>query len=208
VLVKVNTDVDTTIRADRKIAGLPTVLVCNPGGEEIDRTLGFIEAKEFIKTVENYRQGIGTLAAMQELERTPGRTLDAEFLYELGQKYFNHSEFKEADIRFESAGVLDATNEAGVADDSYYQRILIARKLEKWDHGIGHAQMLIEMWPKSEWADDAAIYIGFLHARAGNTRQAIIGYKNYLERWPKGEDADYAKKQIEALEAESETSGG
>ena len=177
------------------------MIVAEAGGQEIDRTFGFVEPREFIKTVNDYRRGIGTLAAL--IAAKADNSKDPEFFYRLGAKYYAHSRFKDADAHYHSTVLMDPNNKTGVANDAMYERVLVCRKLEKWDDGIAICKDLVARWPKSELADDADAYAPFLAAKAGRTDEAIAGYQNYLKKWPEGEDFKWATEQIAELQAES-----
>lgn len=177
------------------------MIVAEAGGQEIDRTFGFVEPREFIKTVNDYHRGVGTLAAL--IADQPNHSKDPEFYYLLGTRYYAHSRFEEADDHYHSTVLLDPNNKTGVADDAMYERILVCRKLEKWDDGIGICKNLTSRWPKSEWADDADAYAPYLAAKAGRNEEAIDGYQDYLKKWPKGEDVEWVTEQITELQAES-----
>jgi len=60
--------------------GYPTLLVLDENAVEIDRLMGFVDAKELVATLENFRRGVGTLHALEErLRATPSdETLRAE----------------------------------------------------------------------------------------------------------------------------------
>ncbi len=46
--------------------GFPTLLVLDENGAEIDRLMGFVDAKALVTTLENFRRGVGTLHALEE----------------------------------------------------------------------------------------------------------------------------------------------
>ena len=60
LLVKVNGKVDTLSREKYKVSGYPTNILLDNKGNEIDRLIGFAATDEFLKTMTDYAQGIGT----------------------------------------------------------------------------------------------------------------------------------------------------
>jgi tetratricopeptide (TPR) repeat protein len=199
----VNAKADTTARQRYGIAGLPTVIVAEAGGKEIDRTLGFLTAEDFIETAENYRKGIGTLSAM--LGEEEAKSKDSKFLFDLGKKLYAHNRADEADRRFETAVALDPTNTSGVADDALLERVSVSRKNKDWSGAVAHCRDLLLRWPGSDLADDATVSMGYYAAQGGMTEEAEKAYKEYLRRWPNGEDAEFVKEQMKELAAKPES---
>jgi outer membrane protein assembly factor BamD (BamD/ComL family) len=195
----VNAKVDTTARRRYDIAALPTVIVAEAGGKEIDRTLGFLTTKDFIETAENYQKGIGTLSAMLGEEKAKSK--DASFAYNLGKKLFAHNRADEADTRFASAVTLDPTNTSGVADDALLERVSVSRKNKDWPGAVAHCRDLLLRWPDSDVADDATVSMGYYAALGGMNEEAEKAFKEYLRRWPNGEDAEFVKEQMKELAA-------
>ncbi len=190
---------DTAARSRFHIAGLPTVVVTEAGGTEIDRTLGFLTADDFITTVEGYRKGIGTLRAM--LEEEASKKSDAKFAYKLGEKLFAHGRAEEADARYAAVVALDPENASGDADDALISRVSVSRKSKNWAGCVGYCRDLLKRWPSSDLADDATLGIAYYSAQGGMKKEALEAYSEYLARWPDGEDVEFAKKQIKELEA-------
>lgn len=202
MLVTINVKEIPEMRDTFRVAGLPTVVLAKPRGEEIDRTLGFMPADEFLSTIEGYHKGIGTLAAMKAEEEE--KKADPQFLFDLGEKFYAHSLFDDADERF--AGVIksDSTNTAGLASKAQLNRARISGKAENWPLAIAFCQALVKRWPGSVLIPDATVYAGYYADRAGQTDDAIAAYTEYIEKWPEGEDAEWAKEQIEKLQNPSE----
>ncbi|HUU46645.1 MAG TPA: hypothetical protein VM118_13015 [Acidobacteriota bacterium] len=183
------------------MAGLPTVILARSSGTEVDRILGFMGPREFIKTINEYQEGIGTLTALVAEESEPDKRANPEFLLRLGEKLYAHSRFEDADQRFQAIEMLDPKNVTGFADDALYKRVLVSRKKELWDDGLAICLKLAERFPESELIDDAAAYVAFFHEQAGRIDEAIAACKDYLDKWPKGDDAEWAARQIKELEA-------
>jgi len=181
------------------VAGVPTVILAKAGGEEIDRTLGYIRTSEFISTIDGYHQGIGTLASM--LAEEPAKSGDADFLFKMGKKLYAHSRFADADDRFAGVIKIDSTNAAGLADDAQMQRAQVGSKLENYPLAVAFCEALIKRWPQSDLIPDATISTAYYSDKAGRKEDAIRMYSQYLEKWPEGEDAEWAKGQIEKLKA-------
>jgi len=199
VLVALNTAETPAYREQFHVAGLPTVVLAKPGGEEVDRTFGYLPTGEFIPAIEGYEKGIGTLAAM--LGEEEKKSDDPEFLTELGEKLYAHSRFEDADERYAGVIKIDSANSAGMADDAQIMRARLSAKLENYPLAIAFCEALIKRWPTSELVPDATIYTAYYSDKAGRTDDAVKTYKQYLDKWPKGEDAEWATEQIKKLTA-------
>lgn len=195
--MKVHTLDQPEKRKEYKIAGLPTVIVAKSGGEEIDRTLGYMKTDNFITTVENYEKGIGTLVAMMAQEKD--KTKDPAFLYDLGKKFFTHSRWDDADQRYAAVVALDPENKSGSADKAQLGRANAEGKKENYAKAVTNCRELLKRWPQSDLAPDALTYIGWYATTGGMTDDAVAAYNEYLKRWPKGEDAEFVKEELTKL---------
>lgn len=189
---------DTAARTRYGIAALPTVIVADAGGKEIDRTLGFLTTADFVETVENYRKGIGTLASL--LAEEPSKAKDPAFLFELGKKLYAHNRADDADTRLAAVVALDAANASGVADDALLERVSVSRKKKDWAGAVAHCRDLLSRWPSSDLADDATVTMGYYAAQGGMTEESRQAYGDYLRKWPEGEDAEFVKEELKGLE--------
>lgn len=195
--MKVHTLDQPEKRKEYKIAGLPTVITAKPGGEEIDRTLGYIKTANFITTVDDYQKGIGTLGSMLADEKSKSK--DPEFLYKLGKKLFTHSRWDDADQRYAAVVAVDPDNKSGNADDALLGRANAAGKKEDYAGAVVQCRELVKRWPKSDLLPDAITYMGWYATKGGLIEEAEAAYNDYLNRWPEGEDAEFAKEELAKL---------
>lgn len=172
-------------------------MLAKSGGDEVDRTLGFVPTDEFITTIENYEKGIGTMAAM--LAEEESKKGDPQFLMDLAEKLYSHCRFEDADERFAGVIKLDSANTAGLADDAQLDRARTSAKLDNYPLAVAFCDALVKRWPNSDLLPDATIYAAYYSDKAGRTDDAVKIYKRYLEKWPEGEDATWATEQIQKL---------
>lgn len=191
------------IRDQYSVAGLPTVIVAKPNGEEIDRTLGFIRTETFIDTVEGYHEGVGTLESMMANESE--MSSDLGFIYALGNKLYERRRWEDADERYAAIIKRDSANTAGMAAKAQLQRAIVAGRQDKFMLANAFCTALIEKWPQSEKVQDATIYQGYFAQKDGREDDALAAYRQYLEKWPDGEDAEFAKKSIKEIESPEES---
>ena len=91
-----------------KVSAYPTFLVIGPDGKEVDRHLGYLETADFVTTIDGYRNGIGTVAALQkELQKSPE---NVEVLYKVGIKHAEAGRSDEAAVALNKVLTLDPRN--------------------------------------------------------------------------------------------------
>lgn len=84
VYAKINAEEDTVVSKAFRVMGFPTFVLTDSKGEEIDRIAGFLETAEFLQTIDDYRNGIGTLnALLAEAENSD----DRELYFQIADKY-------------------------------------------------------------------------------------------------------------------------
>jgi tetratricopeptide (TPR) repeat protein len=101
-------DPSMAIAKKYKVAAYPTLLVIGPDGKEVDRHLGYLDPAEFIETIDGYRNGVGTIAALEkELAKRPN---DVELLYQVGVKHAEAGRSEEATAPLNKVLTLDPHN--------------------------------------------------------------------------------------------------
>ena len=195
VLVKIDAKQDTVTREKYRVSGYPTTVLIRKSGEESDRLVGYAPTDEFLKTLVDYSQGIGTLDDLLRQVR--------ELNYKIGEKYKYRGGAEEAEDWFarviETGELLDSlAGEARMAVADLYRR---ARDHYK---ALWAFQSIAEDFETGPFAMDAEIYMAIIFRSMGDTTNAISAFENYVEKYPESEDAEWAKKQVEKLKNPSE----
>jgi len=195
----VNSKENPEIRERFPCAGIPTVILFGPSGVEIDRSLGYVGTDEFITKMDNYQNGVGTLADLmrQEAERND----DPEFMDRLGWKLYEHRKFAEADARYAKVVQMDSANAMGLASKAQMQRANMAGRDEDYALATAMVDAIRKRWPDSEETPEAVIYVGYYSKKAEKHEAARAAFEEYLETWPEGKDASYAQKQIQVIDS-------
>ncbi len=131
-----------------KIRAYPTLVLLDSNGKEIDRYIGYIDGKNFLKTMKNFSRGIGTIQYYENmLKENP---LDIPTLFALGEKYVNISNEEKGVARLEKIISLDPENEKGYTDKSYlYLGDLFAAN-KKYEKAAASFQSLLDKYPDSD----------------------------------------------------------
>ena len=198
MLAKGNVEETPELRKTYNIVGTPTVLLLKPGGEEIDRTLGFMKTAEFIATMEGFPKGIGTLKAMMAEE--PAKSRDPVFMYRLGSRFQAHNRLDEADARFDTVVALDPENKSGLADSAFSDKAWDLGKRKDYEGAAAQCREIARRWPNGPMAADAVESVGWYASKAGKKDEAIAAYQEYLAKWPQRGDTTFVRGQIIELQ--------
>jgi tetratricopeptide (TPR) repeat protein len=197
VFVKVQAKEDTVTAQQYGIAGFPTVVLLNSGGEEIDRILGYQGPEPFIKQIEDYEAGIGTFSAiLKEFEINP---MDVHKSFEVAEKYYGRGELNEAVTLYERVFLLDQWNEKGKSDVAIYSIGITHRKDKEYDKAAEQFQRMMDIYPNSSYVPDAFVYKAFVYQKGGRKAEAIATYESFIEQYPDHSDVEWAQKQIAEL---------
>lgn len=95
VLIKLNSDLPEVkkLRETYAVKGLPTVILLDPKGQEVDRILGYSGREEFAREYLGYLYGVGTLA---DLLARAGEKPGAETAQAIAEKYLGRGAAAEA----------------------------------------------------------------------------------------------------------------
>jgi len=107
------------IRTDHNVRGTPTVLLLNPQGEEIDRTLGFNGKRdEYFQVLKDFTEGKNTLLSlMKELKKNPD---DVETNFMIGKRYVDRYEWESVQPFFAKVLEMDPEDEKGFKSESVF----------------------------------------------------------------------------------------
>lgn len=69
--------------------------------------------------------------------------------------------------------------------DALYNSAYIRESLEQWDDSIKTYEKYLKQYPTAEAAPQLAFHLGELYERAGNKKQALKVYQDFLKKYPK-----------------------
>ncbi len=145
VFAKVNAEVDTNLAKEYAVQGYPTIILMESDGTEIDRIGGYLPPEEFLEEVNNYLQGIGTLA---DYERRAESEPTAEVYYALGDKYQGRGMFDEAAEYFGKVYEIDPDNVDGHTYDAMLSLGEVYSRQKKYDEAVAHYKDMMEKFGK------------------------------------------------------------
>jgi tetratricopeptide (TPR) repeat protein len=195
VLTKINAEVDTAAAKTFAISAYPTLVMVDKDGQEIDRIVGYLPTAEFLKQLDDYAKGIGTLAdLLNKAKDKPERQLS----YDIAEKYKYRG--KPAD----ATGWYQKVIAAGEATDSLAgeSRMALAdmlRRDKNWDAAVASFEAIMKDFKGTPFGVDAEFYVGYTLSRKGDTAAAIKAYEGFLENNPTSPDTSDVRKRIEKL---------
>jgi tetratricopeptide (TPR) repeat protein len=195
VLASVNAEKDSALAKEYFVSGYPTSVLVRADGSEIDRIVGYMDVDDFLKTLRDYENGIGTLDdLLSKAETDTSRTL----AFEIADKYKYRGGKVEAAKWFnkiiDAGDPLDSLSGEGrmaLADLQYRDRA--------YDEAVAAYDKIIADFGKTAVAEQAAVWGGYINQKKGDTTEAITRYEQFLKDFPKSEDTAFVQKQINKL---------
>ena len=160
-----------------KVSAYPTFLVIGPDGKEVDRHLGYLETAEFVQTIDGYRNGIGTVAALQkELQKSPE---NVEVLYKVGIKHAEAGRSDQAAAALNKVLTLDPKNTERNPEilyrmgEAYYVD-------QKFTEAKPYFAKLTTEYASSEIAPDGMKRLAATEFKLGNNDTAVATYEKSI----------------------------
>lgn len=202
VFFKANAEKDTALTEKYRVNGYPTVILANSSGQEIDRIVGYEPAPDFIKHINGYLKGEGTLSDYeQKVQKNPG---DMQLWFSLADKYQGRRDFDKAVASFNKVVELDPKDTSGKASEALYNIgfMYMGRNVKDFPKALETFQGLVKKYPDSKVALDAEEYIPYSYEKMADTTKALSLYKKFLQDHPTLDPAEkeWVQKRIDGLE--------
>ena len=196
VLVKIDAEVDSVDAEKYAIQGYPTSVLMSNDGVEIDRIGGYLPPAEFIETIADYRNGIGTLDYYLALADT---LKDNKTQYAIAEKYADRGKFTEAVEYYNKVIEADPDNKDSLTDQSMMSLGSILLREKKYEESVAQFGKVMEKFKDLESAADAEIWTAIVYRKMGDTTKAIEWFEGFIKHYPESADTSYAQSQIEKL---------
>ena len=200
ILAKVNAEVDTALAARYHVSGYPTTVLMHKDGSEIDRVIGYQPCEEFLKTLADYKVGIGTL---QNLVHRAETEADRELYSEIAYKYKYSGGREEAVTWFEKVINMGDPLDS-LSGDSRIALADMYRRAKEYDQALAAFQAVAKDFTGMQTGIDAEIYTGLVYKSMGDTANAIAAFNKVAEEHPNTNDGEYASELAKQLMAPSE----
>jgi thioredoxin-like negative regulator of GroEL len=196
VFGRLNAEVDTIARKNNSITGFPSLLLFDSEGKEIDRIVGYLPPDQFIETINNSLNGIGTMDYYKTLADSAPTP---EVYYYLAGKYNDRGRYEEAESYYQKVITDNPDNEGDYTSNAMMSLAGISMSLDNYDEAVTRYEQLKMKFPDSAIVDEADIMIAIAYKSKGDTATAIKAFEDYLGAHPNSPDTGYARKQIEKL---------
>lgn len=195
ILAKVNAEVDTMDAKKYNISAYPTIVLVDKDGREVDRIVGYYPVDDFVKILDDYTKGIGTL---DDLVARAADSTDRHLYFEVADKYKYRGMPDEAEAWFgkvvEMGDPTDSlSGEARMALADLY------RRAKDYDKSLAAFQSIEKDFTTAPLGPDAVIWQALVLKAKGDTAKAIAEFERFVKTYPESEDIEYATGQIEQL---------
>ncbi|UCD16587.1 MAG: tetratricopeptide repeat protein [Candidatus Zixiibacteriota bacterium] len=196
VFAKIDGEEDTITARKYGVPQYPTLVLTTSDGTEIDRIGGYLAPEEFLETIENYLNGVGTLDYYLNL---PDSEVTIEATFAIAEKYADRGKYEEAESYYQTVIGEDPDNNDGFTDEAMMAVGNILRRNEKYPEAIAQFAEVIKKYEGEEAAEDAEIWTAICYRQKGDTATAIEYFENFVKNHPESPDTTYALSQIEKL---------
>lgn len=196
VLFKTNADIDTALKADYNISGLPTCVLVDKDGNEIDRVIGYAPTEEWLGMIQGYMRGEGTLDDLLGQAET---NEDRDLFFQIAEKYKYRGMPEEAETWY--GKVIDA----GEPTDSVSaeSRMAIAdmyRRADDHDKALAAFQAIKKDFKSmGDYAMNACVYIGLVELAKGDSTAALKTFENFVKDYPETDASEFVQGQIDMI---------
>jgi len=186
-LICVKVDFDTSygqkIKRKYRIISLPTVVLLNPEGKEIDRIIGYAGKEWFVNLLKKYSKGKDPLPELQKkLEKNPD---NPELLFQVGERILLRGDEKKGIELLTRIVKLDPENSSDYADNAlfvlgrYYSRVK-----ENPEKGLKYWKELFLKYPESDYGQGALSWMLRAYRDLNRLDEAENLLKNELKNKP------------------------
>jgi thioredoxin-like negative regulator of GroEL len=180
------------LKEEFHVFSLPTVLLCRPDGEEIDRLVGYHPAEKFLVTIQDYQTGRNTLPHLKNrLREDP---FNPRLLLEAGTKHVRLLNKHQARLLLNRARSQDPKNELGVAAWALWRLAHMERRLGNHDAAMALYQQILYEYPEYGMAERVLPMMAYVQEKMGDSLGMVSTYRELANRNPEDVTAlaDYA----------------
>lgn len=200
VFLKLNAETEQdgiALQQKFEIASFPTTLVMDSGGEEIDRVPGYLTAEEFVSSVEEILKQKDALAELAKREANGSDDLETQ--YDLGKRYYQKRNYKQAKVRFDRIIVKDREDRSGLVGDAHFYKGLCSAHMNQMDEAIALLRQAHKSYPKSKHAPDAELVHAEILMKTQRTGEARKIFQDFLKKYPEHRMADQVRQLMADL---------
>ena len=152
------------------VSGYPTIVFVDGNGDEVDRIVGYIPAKDFLKKITEFSEGKNTYGTMKRILKDNPNDVKANYF--MGERAVNNeNDFKKAGEYFRKVLDIDKKNEYGYKEGALLYIAIGSGSIE-------NIKKFIEDYPNSEKCKAAYIFLAEKCYQDELKFQEALGYYN------------------------------
>ncbi len=179
VFAKINAEVDTNVSKAYKIMGFPTFLLTDANGHEIERIAGYLATDDFIKTVNDYRNGIGTLGALLEKSK---EGQNRSLYFEIADKYKYRGDTKSAKEWYDKI-VATGEKKDSLTGESYMAIGDMYRRDKQNEQAMAVYQQVVQEFAGTPFEGQGMLFVGHTHRRLNEFDKALAIYNEVMAKY-------------------------
>lgn len=203
VLAKINSREDTALANRYKVSAVPTLIMVDQIGQEVDRIIGYRPPQALLQTLNHYRQGIGTLDDLLSKAKGGGDRLLA---FQIAGKYKDRGNVGEAEVWYDKV-INAAYPQDSLSGEARMAKASVLRRAKQYDRAMDIFTGVMDDFPQMPFAVTAELWRAIIFRQQGDTASAIEAFEGFVEHHPDAKDAKYARKQIERLKGQPQPGG-
>lgn len=195
--VTIDGDRDSALASEFDVRLYPTIVLADAYGNEVDRIIGYLPPRDFLRRLSLAGQTDEMLAELFALEATSES--DPEFLMNFADLLRNMGTYDAALIRYEKAAALDKDNRLGIREETAYamaECCMLAGESAEAGRRFG---LFAEEYPGSEQCEEALLLGARCYEQAGDRKAAVELLGKYMLAYRTGRFTDFARTEREAL---------
>jgi thioredoxin-related protein len=131
------------------VSGYPTIVFLDGNGDEVDRIVGYIPAKDFLKKIKEFNEGVNTYGSIVKVMSNNPDDVKANYL--MGERIIvNENDYKKAEPYLKKVITLDTNNSSGYKTGAILYLAIGSGDIER-------IKKFIVDYPKSEKCKSAYI---------------------------------------------------
>lgn len=159
------------------VAAYPTIIFIRADGDEIDRLLGYVPAKPFLKAVTDYTNGVNTFSTFQtDVKSKPN---DPALRYALATKFMDRNNSSDAAEHFKRLIELDPDNVLGHNEEAEFN-VGVATFNSIRDPGP--LETFTAKYPKSQMVRNAFYTLWRSYTKTKDGEHARKYFTQYIEK--------------------------
>ncbi len=204
IAVHLDSDVNEETAKEYGVSAFPTVIFYTHEGDEIDRIVGYVEAKDFLAILNDVIDDkLETFKEM--LKREEENPDDLQLRYEVAEYYMESTRIEKAAVRFRSIATDDPENKSGLVPSSMIYLGFCNMINNDPGGAITVFNEVIEKYPDTDEERKAQLYIGDCYRIMDELDKSLEQYKMVAETYPGTEEGEIAEQNVAEMEAFEDT---